>query len=60
MGILGVMECQEYVKSMPLESDDFHHTDVLRENNRILGKFVKNALFAVYDGTTFYRAISYA
>ncbi len=45
---------------MSLESADPHDSGVLREKNRTLGKFVKNALFIVYDVTTFYRAISCA
>ncbi len=44
---------------MSLESAESHDSDLLREKkNRILGKFVKNALFVVYDVTNFYRAIS--
>ncbi len=38
---------------MSLESADPHDSGVLREKNRTLGKFVKNALFIVYDVTTF-------
>ncbi len=39
---------------MSLESADRHDSDVLREKNRILGKFVKNALFVVCDVTIFH------
>ncbi len=45
---------------MSLESADPHDSGVLREKNRILGKFVENELFVVYDVTVFYRAISRA
>ncbi len=45
---------------MSLESADPHDSGVLREKNRILGKFVKNALFVVCDVTVFYQSISCA
>ncbi len=45
---------------MSLESTDPHDSDVLRKKNRILGKFVKNGLFLVFDVTTFYQSISCA
>ncbi len=45
---------------MSLESADPHDSDVLREKNRILGKFVKNALFVVCDVTIVYQSISCA
>ncbi len=38
---------------MSLESADPHDSDVLREKNRILGKFVKNTLYVVCDVTIF-------
>ncbi len=38
---------------MSLESADRHDSDVMREKNRILGKFVKNALFVVCDVAIF-------
>ncbi len=43
---------------MSLVRADSHASDGLREKNRILGKFVKNALFVVYGVTAFYRAMS--
>ncbi len=45
---------------MSLESADPHDSGVLREKNRILGKFVKNALFVVCDVTIVYQSISCA
>ncbi len=45
---------------MSLESADRHDSDVMREKNRILGKFVKNALFVVCDVAIFYQSISCA
>ncbi len=45
---------------MLLESADPHGSDVLREKNRTVGKFLKNALFLVYDVTMLHRVISYA
>ncbi len=45
---------------MSLESADRHNSDVLRDKNQILGKFVKNALFVVCDVTIFYQSISCA
>ncbi len=40
---------------MSLKSADPHDSDVMREKNRILGKFVKNALFVVCDVAIFYQ-----
>ncbi len=45
---------------MSLESADRHDSDVMREKNRILEKFVKNALFVVCDVAIFYQSISCA
>ncbi len=45
---------------MSSESGDRHDSDVLREKNLILRKFVKNALFVVCDVTIFYQSISCA
>ncbi len=45
---------------MSLESADRHDSDVLSEKNRILGKFVKNALLVVCEVAIFYQAISCA
>ncbi len=45
---------------MSLENADRHDSDVMREKNRILEKFVKNALFVVCDVAIFYQSISCA
>ncbi len=43
---------------MRFKSNDIRDSDALREKNRILGKFVRNALYVVHDVTNIYRVIS--